>query len=117
MNALKARLNSFKYAFRGLLTLLQSEINAKIHLAATILVCAAGFYFELSKYEWIWIALAIALVWIAEALNTAIEKLCDLVEPNQSDYIKKIKDMAAGAVLIASIFALILGVIIFYSKF
>ena len=76
-----------------------SENNARIHLLASIVVISTGIYVELSAQEWLWIALAIALVWILEAINTAIEALVDL-----------------ASVLIASIFAVIVGIIIFFPK-
>ena len=77
------------------------------------MVLAAAIYFRLSAEEWRWIILAIALVWLAEALNTAIERLADAVtlEPNAN--IGYAKDVAAGAVLAAAIFALVMGLTIF----
>lgn len=93
-----------------------SENNARIHLLASIVVISAGIYVELSAYEWLWIALAIALVWILEAINTAIEALVDLASPDFHPLAGKAKDIAAAAVLIASIFAVIVGIIIFFPK-
>lgn len=93
-----------------------SENNARIHLLASIVVISTGIYVELSAQEWLWIALAIALVWILEAINTAIEALVDLASPDFHPLAGKAKDIAAAAVLIASIFAVIVGIIIFFPK-
>lgn len=73
----------------------------------------AGFLFQVTVIEWIMLIFAIAIVFIAEALNTAIELLCDFVSPDYQELIKKTKDVAAGAVLIAAMGAAIIGVIIF----
>ncbi|HHB51948.1 MAG TPA: diacylglycerol kinase family protein, partial [Saprospiraceae bacterium] len=92
----------------------QSEPNARIHLIIAILVIIAGFYFQLSKYEWGIILLTIAMVITAEAINTALEKLTDLASPDIHPLAKKVKDIAAGAVLISVIFAVIIGGFIFW---
>lgn len=107
---------SFIYAFRGLRLFFSSEHNAWIHFVAVIVVTAAGFYFEVNATEWLVILLTYGLVISLEAVNTAIENLCDLVEPAKSEKIKKIKDIAAGAVLFVAIIALIIGCIIFGPK-
>ena len=77
MNVLKM-VKSFQYAIKGILELIKNENNAKIHFLATFLVIIAGFFAKLTKWEWIVIVVIIALVWSAEAFNTAIEKLCNL---------------------------------------
>jgi diacylglycerol kinase (ATP) len=109
-------IKSFRFAFRGVKSVFISENNAKIHLAATFLVLGAGFYFCLDTIEWLWIALSVSLVWITESINTAIEKLVNLVSPQYNKAAGDIKDVAAGAVLIAAIFALITGLCIFIPK-
>ncbi len=106
------RIRSFKYAFRGIWIMLQSQQNAWIHAAATALVCGAGFYFQFTKFEWCWIVLAIVAVWTAEAFNTAFEFLADKISTEYHPLIGKAKDVAAGAVLITAIGAAIVGVII-----
>ena len=73
----------------------------------------AGIYFKISISDWCWLALSISIVWITESINTAIEKLVDLVSPEYNVLAGAIKDIAAGAVLIASIFAIAIGVLIF----
>ena len=114
---LKSRINSFRYAFQGIRQLFRSEPNALIHLIATIIVIATGFYFDLSSAEWLWIVLAIALVFTAELFNSALEYLSDVVSPGYNEKIKHAKDLAAGAVLVTSIFAVVVAILIFYPKF
>jgi len=110
---LSGRLRSFGHAFRGLKVLLQSQHNARIHAVATILVLAAGLLLRISTLEWALIALAISCVWVAEALNTAIEFLVDRVSPEPHPLAGKAKDVAAGAVLVAAIGSAIVGLYVF----
>lgn len=110
---LTRRLNSFAHAFRGLAILVRTQPNARIHALATILVIAAGFLFRISFIEWGLIGLAVICVWITEALNTSIEFLVDLASPGPHPLAAKAKDVAAGAVLVAAIGALIIGVLVF----
>jgi diacylglycerol kinase (ATP) len=110
---LSARLRSFGHALRGLKVLLQTQHNARIHAAATVLVLAAGALVRLSPAEWALILLAIVCVWASEALNTAIEFLVDLASPELHPLAAKAKDVAAGAVLVAAIGALVVGVLVF----
>jgi diacylglycerol kinase (ATP) len=106
------RIRSFKYAFVGIWTMLKSQQNAWIHAFATVAVVLAGFVLGISPAEWCWLVLAIIAVWMAEALNTAIEFLADVASPEFHPLVKKAKDIAAGAVLISAIGALIIGIII-----
>ncbi|MBO9699223.1 MAG: diacylglycerol kinase family protein [Sporocytophaga sp.] len=110
---IKKNLKSYNYAIKGLKHLLMLENNARIHLAATLFILALSAYFNIEETEWLWIILAITLVWIAELLNTAIEKIVDFISPEYHPTAGKIKDLAAAAVLIAAIFAIVVGVIIF----
>lgn len=114
--SLRNRIKSFSYAFRGLKTFFQTQHNAWIHALATVIVIILGNMVKLSTAEWLWIGLAIALVFITEMLNTAIEFLTDLVSPEYQPLAKKTKDVAAGAVLIAAFFAVIIGILVFTSK-
>ena len=107
------RINSIKCAFRGMFIMLKYEHNAWIHLLATVVVCAAGYYLKLSNSEWCWIVLAIVAVWTAEALNTALEFLADVTSPDFNPLVKKAKDVAAGAVLITSIGSVIIALLVF----
>src|ERR1039458_3169187 len=115
-NYLNGRKNSFRFAFKGLWIVISTQKNAQIHLVAAIVVTGAGFWYKLNTSEWLFIVGAIALVWIAEALNTAIEFLVDLVSPGYHHLAEKAKDTAAGAVLIAAIFAVVTAIIIFGPK-
>ena len=113
---LKRRLDSFKYAFKGVGELFRSQPNAKIHLVFAFLAILAGFYFQISLCEWCIIILCICAVLTAEALNTALEYLTDLVSPEYHVLAGKAKDVAAAAVLFTAIAALICGLIIFIPK-
>jgi len=114
--SLKKRINSFKYAINGLKIILETQANFMIHLVAAVLVTAGGLYFQISFWEWSVLVLIIALVLSAEAFNTAIEKLVDLVSPDYNIKAGQIKDIAAGAVLIVSIAAVLIGMVIFLPK-
>lgn len=109
-------LKSFANAFAGMAYFFANDRNGKIHLAITLIVLAAGFAFKINATEWILILLCIALVIGFEMLNTALEKLCDMVEPNYHLTIKVIKDVSAAAVILASIISVIIGIIIFLPK-
>ena len=105
---------SFVYALQGLVFMLRSQPNAWVHLLATLGVCAAGLYLGLSRGEWLWICVAIVMVWSAEALNTALEQLADALHPERHPGIGRAKDLAAGAVLIAASGAAVIGVMVFW---
>jgi len=109
-----ARLKSFAYAFAGFGYMLRTQHNAWLHLIATIIVVAAGFALGISADDWRWTVTAIVLVWVAEAMNTAFEHLCDVVQPEFHVSVQRCKDIAAGAVLICVIGAVILGAITFW---
>jgi diacylglycerol kinase (ATP) len=109
-----ARLRSFGYAANGIGLMLRTQHNAWIHLAMTIAVCTAGGLFRLTGSDWRWITVAIAIVWIAEAINTAFEHLCDVVSPDFHPSVEKAKDIAAGAVLICACGAAMLGLLTFW---
>ena len=113
---LKKRLDSFKYAFAGIRDLFKTEPNVIIHTVAALLAIAMGFYFSISPFEWCFIIFAITFVFSAEAFNTALEYLTNLVSPDYHELAGKTKDVAAGAVLFAAIGAAIVGLIIFLPK-
>jgi diacylglycerol kinase len=113
----KSRIKSFSFAFQGIKTFFQTQHNAWIHTLAGICVIVLGIVFKLTIPEWCWLIFAIGLVFITEMLNTAIEFLTDLVSPEYHPLAKKVKDVAAGAVLFASIVAVLIGLIIFIPKF
>jgi diacylglycerol kinase (ATP) len=110
---LAARVRSFRFALAGIGFMLRTQHNAWLHLTATILVCVAGFVLGISATDWKWLVVAICLVWIAEAFNTAFEYLCDVVSPEFSKAVEKAKDIAAGAVFIAALAAAVLGALTF----
>lgn len=114
--SVKKRLQSFVHAFRGLFDFLSTEHNAWIHITAAFVVIIAGWYFSISIGEWMAVLICIGMVISAEAMNTSIEEICDFISPEKSEKIKKIKDMAAGAVLFVAIIAFIVGCIIFGPK-
>ena len=110
---LQKRIESFGYAFKGIATLFTSQPNARIHATVLGLVILAGFYFQIERSEWLTIVLISALVLSAEAMNTAIEFVVDLVSPDYHPLAGKAKDVAAAAVLLAAFGAVIIGLIIF----
>lgn len=110
------RLQSFSFAWAGIRTLFREEHNARIHLVAAFIVIFAGFFFEINALEWLFLGLSISLVFAAEAFNSALETLCDVVSPETNENIRKTKDLAAGAVLISASFAALAGGIIFLPK-
>ncbi|WP_294120417.1 diacylglycerol kinase family protein [Sphingomonas sp.] len=111
------RLNSFRFALLGLRYLVASEHNARLHLLATIAVIALGLLFGVSADEWRWLILSIALVWLAEAFNTALERLGNAVSLDHDPNIGRAKDVSATAVLIASIAAAAIGLLVFGPHF
>ncbi|WP_199182018.1 diacylglycerol kinase family protein [Siphonobacter sp. BAB-5405] len=104
---------SVRYASKGLRVMVYSENNARIHFLATAVVIFLGFYLHITKRDWVNLVLCIVLVWITEAINTAIEKIVDMVSPEYRKIAGEIKDLAAGAVLVAAFFALFVGVMTF----
>jgi diacylglycerol kinase (ATP) len=108
-----ARLKSFSYAFVGFAFMLRTQHNAWLHLVATVLVVALGFALRVSADDWRWLIAAIALVWVAETMNTAFEHLCDVVSPEFHLSVQRSKDIAAAAVLVCVIAAALLGAITF----
>lgn len=104
----------FNHAFRGLFQLLRTERNFKIQLVLFFLSIALGFILGISANDWLTLILISALVLSLEIINSAIEKTCDLVTTETSNQIKKIKDASAAAVLVASLFAIVIGAIVFY---
>ena len=113
---LKNRINGVRYALRGALLLIRTEASIKAQVFIAIVMTAAGFYFEISNTEWILQIFAIALVLGVEGLNTAVEKLADFVQPEFDPKIGFIKDISAGAVMLVSVAATIIGLIIYCPK-
>lgn len=107
------RAKSFTHAGRGIGLLFKTTHNVWIHVAILIISIVLGFYFNITKLEWFMLIIVAGFVITAEAFNTAIEIDIDLTSPNYHPYARDTKDVAAGAVLISSITALIVGIMIF----
>ncbi len=110
-------LAAFRNAANGLLFMIRTQRNARIHLAVGVLVVLAGFLMKISLVEWCIIVLVIGMVIAAEGVNTAIEKSVDLASPEYNENARNAKDVAAGAVLLTAIAAVITGLLIFLPKF
>lgn len=106
----------FSHAWNGLLEMVKNERNFQVHLLVTVLIVIVGVIVRFSAIEWMIIFLVIGVVLVAETTNTAIEKLIDYLKPDIHPSAKVIKDMAAGAVLIAAIMAIIIGCMIIIPK-
>jgi diacylglycerol kinase len=111
------RIKSFGPAFKGLFWLFKNEANAQVHLLATVVVIIAGLYFNIEIKDWLFLCFAIGLVITAEALNTSIEKLVDLLHPQNHLQAGLVKDLAAAGVLVASIVSVIIAALVFVPKF
>jgi diacylglycerol kinase len=110
---MRKRIASIGFALEGIVTLLRTQVNARIHLVAAIAVIALGACLGVQRSEWALLVFAIALVWVAEGLNTGIEFLADAAVPDPHSLIKHAKDVAAGAVLLASVAAAVIGALVF----
>lgn len=108
-----ARLNSFRFAFSGVYSFFRNEPNAAIHLVAAIFAVSLGFILDIDSVKWVILTILIGFVFVTEIINSAIEKISDIIHPAISPDIKKIKDYAAAAVLISALTALIGGLLIF----
>lgn len=113
---LKGRLRSLQFALKGMWLLMTTEDSIKVQVSCAVLITIAGFYFNISNIEWMLQCLAIGLVLVAEAANTAVEKLADFVHADFHKKIGFIKDIAAGAPSFAAIIALIIASIIYIPK-
>ena len=110
-------LKRFKYAKRGLFWLIRKDKNIRLHLFLFLILIVVSFLLKISFLEWAIVLVCSALVICLEALNTIIEDICDLIHPGFHSKIEKIKDVSAGVVLVASIFSLVVAIIIFAPKF
>lgn len=114
---MRAFFHSFVFAWTGIVDFFKNHRNGQIHLFSAVLVVLMGLYFGLSKLEWSVIVLCIFMVTALEAMNSAIEYLTDLVSPDFHPLAGKVKDMAAGAVLLSAIGAAIIGIMVFWPYF
>ena len=110
------RWKSFGHAFRGLGYLLCSQPHARLHALATVAVAGLGFALKISRGEGLALVLAVGLVWMAEAVNTALESLADAVHPDHHPLVGRAKDVAAAAVLVSAIAAAVVGLWIFIPR-
>ncbi len=119
-NTLKSELNNnpfgIKHALRGLGIFFLGR-NSKAHLTIFILVLILGVYLGLSKIEWLFIAIVVGIVFITEAINTAIEIDIDLTSPDYHPFARDAKDVAAAAVLISILLAIVVGLFVFLPYF
>jgi len=115
--SLKSRLGSFRFAVNGLLLLLKNEHNSRIHLLAAIIAIVMGIIMKLDHYEWSLLIIVIGAVFLTELLNSSIESLADLIDPEFNELIMRAKDYSAAAVLISAIVAIVVGGLIFIPKF
>ena len=106
---MKSRLQAFRYAFAGLGYMLRTQPNARIHAVATVAVAALALWLRLDALSWALLAVAVALVWAAEAFNTALEAAVDMASPNIHPAAKAAKDAAAAGVLLAAMGAVVIG--------
>lgn len=116
-NFIVGRIKSIKYAFAGFFLLIRTEHAIISQLIIAGVFTGMGFYFGISREEWIWQILAIGLVLGTESLNTAIEKICDFIHPEYHQNIGTIKDVASGAVTFSALTALAVGALIYIPYF
>ncbi|MDX1734312.1 MAG: diacylglycerol kinase family protein [Halioglobus sp.] len=107
------RVRSMQHAFDGVFEMVRGQHNAWIHLLATVCTVTLAAFLGVSRVEWCILVLTIVSVWVAEALNTAFELLCDIASPDFHPLVKQCKDVAAGAVLLSAVGAVVIGMIIF----
>ncbi len=113
----KKVINSIEFALTGIRTVWQDERNMRSHTVSALLVILVGLFLRLDRWEWLWILLCIFLMLVMEILNTTFENIVDMVTDKHFHPIgKKIKDMAAGAVLLTAGFSVVVGMIIFIPK-
>ena len=107
---------SFKNAFEGLTHFIRTESNGRIQFIFSVFIILLSFFLNITKIEWVVVLICIGVVLCAEILNSALESLCDYIQPLYNPHIKIIKDLAAGAVLVICVLSSIIGVIIFVPK-
>jgi len=113
----KRFITSLEFAFQGIKTVFKEERNMRTHVMMGLVAFAAGFIFRLTIAEWLWLLLAVFLVWLVEIINTVFENVVDMCTDFHFHPIgKKVKDMAAGAVLLTSCFAIVVGLLLFVPK-
>lgn len=109
----KKIINSFKYAFQGIISSFKAERNMKIHILIMTLVIIAGYILKITKLDWMICIILFGIVIAAELFNTAIETIVDIIMPERNEKAKLAKDVSAGAVLVLAIASGIIGIMIF----
>lgn len=109
-------IKSFRYSIKGLIKTWKEEQNLQIQSLVALLVLFLAFYFKISPGEWALLILSISLVLTIELINSAVERITDILKPRINGYVKEIKDIMAGAVLLISIMSVIVGLIIFLPR-
>lgn len=110
------RIKGIFYSIKGGVELLRTEPSIQVQFGVAILMTIAGFYFNISRFEWISQTLCIGLVMGLEGLNTSIEEIADFIHPEQHPKIGRLKDIAAGAVGIGALISIIIGCIIYIPR-
>lgn len=116
MNIIRAKWRNALTAFRALGTLAREETSFQIQVASALVTLVIAYFLDISSIEWLIVILAIGMVLAVEALNTAIEELCDHVTPEEHERIGKVKDLAASASALIGLAALIIGCLIFVPR-
>ncbi|CAH2715437.1 Undecaprenol kinase [Neobacillus rhizosphaerae] len=106
-------ISSFSFAVSGIMTALKTERNMRIHFISSVIVLVLSFYFSITKMEWLFILFVIGGMFALELINTAIERVVDLVTVEYHPLAKQAKDLAAGAVLVYAALAVAIGIVIF----
>ena len=114
--SLKSRLKSFRFALNGLWLMLKNEHNSRIHLLAAIFALTLGIILKLSYSEWCLLIIVIGIVFLTELLNTSLESLADLIDPEWNEKIREAKDYSAAAVMISALVSIVVGCLIFIPK-
>lgn len=109
---LNKRAKSFQYAFEGWLYVLRTQKNSWIHAAISVVVVALGLWLGLSRTDWAILIVTMAIVWMAEFLNTALEAIVDMIAPEKRPLAKVAKDVSAATVLIGACAAVLVGLLI-----
>ena len=114
--SLKSRFKSLKFAFNGIWSLLKNEHNSRIHLLAAIFALTLGIILKLNYSEWCLVIIVIGIVFLTELLNTSLESLADLIDPEWNEKIREAKDYSAAAVMISALVSIVVGCLIFIPK-
>jgi len=117
MIKIKRLFKSFQYAFRGIIKIFREEQNLRVQSVLAIVVIFLAIFFRVSRIEWALLVVSIGLVLLMEIANSAVERVTDVLKPRINTYVKEIKDIAAAGVMLASLIAVIIGLIVFLPYF